>query len=314
MSRSSEITFKTVNNRLDPALVKADEMVVAENIEILDDNSIRRRKGRSLFLSASSPHSLWSTDDEEFTYFVEAGVLKRITVEGVVSLGLLATDDYLDYQKINNIVVFSSEKQIGYIGANQSIYSFVVDGQNHKINIVPGKFIAFYRGRLYVLNDAGIYYSDPYAIQQMDERSCLIPLLGEPRMLIALDDCLWVGKGDKVIRITGLSPDEFSYKEFSSKVVPYSAKTMNRMPRMKQEEKGRFCLWVSDDGICKGTNSGEYSLVTEDFLVVKQADLASAFIREESGMAHYIVSLKGAGSTRNQFDPLSISVDSENIT
>jgi len=311
MLRSSDITFKTINNRLDPIQLAPDEMSVAENIVIGDDNSISRRQGRTLSVATENPHSLWSSSDGENTYYVASGMLMRLYGDmTTTAVGMLSYDEPLSYEPVNNIVVVSNGLEIKFINKSDELHDFSTPDENHKIALRPGRFIAFFRGRLYVLCDEGLYYSDPYAVQQMDERSCLIPLEGEPTMLIALDDCLWVGKGDKTIRILGKNPEEFTYKEFSSKVVPYSAKAIDRTSRFKLSSDGRFCVWTSADGICIGSNSGKYSLVTEEFLSVKKADFAASFIREEQGMAHYITSLHGTTTPRNQFDPASIEVNS----
>lgn len=313
MATAIKHTFRTLNNRVDPTELKPDEMAVAQNVDCLDDSSIARRKGRTLVLSASGAHSFWSDPAGEFAFYGESSTLKRFWADGTATtLATLTTDELIDFVAVNNIFVYSSATDIGYISDGVA-GAFEAPTDQSKIPTAEGRFVAFYNGRLYTLSETGLYYTDAYAVNQMDERNCLIPLLGEPTMLKPVDDGLWVGKGDKTIWLGGGSPEEFTYREYTDPVVPGTATAHTSPHRIGIKASGKIVLWGSSQGLCVGVNGGGMTVLTEDVLAVKPATQGSAIIREAEGHAHYLVVLKGTGTEYNKFTDAGLTVSSQTI-
>jgi hypothetical protein len=304
-------TFRTLNNKVDPASIAADQMTVAENIDLDGVGGFSRRKGRTSVALMSSPHSLWSSEDDAVAFYGYDSTLKRFwSDETSTDLLSLSTDDKISFVQVNNVIVFSNGTDIGYVKDGEAEL-MPTPTEQFKIAMAAGVFIAFYNGRLYALGHDGLYYSDPYTITQMDERNCIIPLLGAPTMLIALKDGLWVGKDDKVIWLSGGNPEEFTYTEYSDSVVPGTAVVNSSTKRLGLKIEGKFAVWTSDSGICVGANGGAYQIITEDYLAVKKAESGTGFIREANGLVHYITSLQDTSATHNQYTPASITVDSQ---
>jgi hypothetical protein len=311
MARSQTIVFKTLNNRVDPATIDQEEMSVAENIDIHDDFSISMRDGQSSSYSSSGSHSAWNTKDEKSLFFCEdAFLMKFDSTDGVSVIASLTTNDPVSFTEVNDIIVYSNNTDIGFI-KDGTAFEFDAPVPAFKIPMAAGRFITFYKTRLYALTEDGLYFSDPYAVNQMDERNCLIPLLGVPAMLEALDDCLWIGKGFKTIVITGKEPNDFEYRDYTSAVVPGSAVQSDIPNAYGTEVVGRYAIWTSDAGICLGSNGGAFKLITEDFLAVKKAMFGAGTIRRKGGLAHYVVVLKDLKPEDNKFQDESIEIITE---
>jgi hypothetical protein len=313
MARASNTVFKSINNRVDSSMIDPDQMSVAKNIDIHDDESISLRDGRTLFAAETDPHSMWATADENTCYFVAGGVIKRLFPDGTTAaVKTLAADAPVAFCEVNNIVVYTDNVEIGFIqdGAAGTLRT---SSRAHKIPVVAGRFLAFYNSRLFILNDDGLNYTDSYDIDQMDERNHLFPLLGRPTMLQAAGDCLWVGKGMKTIAITGKEPKDFEYESYDSEVVLGSGVTSDIPTPFGVKTAGEYVLFVSDAGICIGMGNGDIQVVTEDFLSVKPASNGAATLRLKDGMAHYVAVLTDTGAEVNKSRQEEIPVSTEII-
>ena len=310
MAKAKRHTFRTLNNLADPANLKDDEMSVAENVDIRDDSSLSLRRGRTLALSGTQ-HSFWATSDESTALCVEGSTLKQFWAnETTTSLLSLSNNDPMAFVEVNNVIVFSNGADIGFVqdGEAQLLSS---PTEQFKIATAAGKYLAFYNGRLFILADDGLYYTDPYTIDQMDERNCLIPLLGEPKMLAVTDGGVWLGKGNRTIWLGGGNPEEFTFRDFNDSIVPGTMVAVDSSNKKGFNASGRYAVWASDRGIVLGANDGVPRVLTEEFLAVEQASSGAAVLREQDGMIHYVVALQDTETELNKFTPASITVDSQ---
>ena len=309
MARPKRHTFRTLNNKTDPAYLGDDEMSVAENVDLDNQGGFRRRKGRTSVATLTDPHSFWAAPDSSVALYGHSSTLKRFWAdESSTSLLTLSNDSTLSFQKVNNLVVFSNGTDIGYV-LDGVASLLTTPSEQFKVATAAGKFIALYNGRLFVLNDDGLYYTDPYTIDQMDERNSLIPLLGTPTMLLALDSGLWAGKGDKAIWLGGGNPEEFIYKDHEGQVIAGTGVAHVTPERFGLNVLGKFALWVSSLGVCLGTDSGAMQVLTEDSLAVGSALSGAGIIRKENGLAHYVSVLHDATESPDKFTPATIGVD-----
>lgn len=304
-------TFRTLNNRVHPAQLKPDEMATAQNVDLHDDGrSLSRRGGYALAL-AGSQHSLWAHPDGSIALCGESSTLKRFWPDATTdSLLSLSTDERLAFEAVNNVVVFTNNTDIGYV-QNGEAALFSAPTEQFKLPVPAGRFLGFYKGRLYVLNDDGLYYTDAYTIDQMDERNCLLPLLGTPTLLAAVDDGIWVGKGDKLIWLAGGNPEEMIYVDNAGTAVPGTLVIVDSEQGYGFKTSGKYALWTSDRGICVGANGGKLEVVTQDYLAPKQAQSGTAVLREQNGEVHYLAALQDTSAARNQFTSPSVTVDSQ---
>lgn len=303
--------FRSLNNKLDPADIAMDEMAKAQNVDLDNGGGFARRGGRTSVLTVSDPHSLWSPDDESIALYGQASTLKRFWADATsTDLLTLSNNSTLSFVQVNNVIAFSNDTDIGVVQDGEAAL-MTTPTEQFKIAMAAGVHLALFNGRLYSLTSDGLYYSDPYTVDQMDERNCLIPLLGTPTMLAALDDGLWVGKGDKAIWLGGRNPEEFTYSEHIDSVVPGTAIVNRTANRFGLKADKKFALWTSSAGICIGANGGSHQVLTESYLAVKQAKAGTAFIREANGLVHYVTSLQDTSTALNQFTPADITVDSQ---
>ena len=304
-------SFRTLNNLKDPIDLAPDEMTVAQNVDLHNDGAtISLRPGRVSSL-AGTPHSLWATEDESQAYFCEDSVLKRFWPDGTATtLTTLSTDALVEFEEVNNIIVYTNDTDYGYI-QDGSTGSFAAPTTQFKIAPPAGRFLALYNGRLFVLADEGLYYLDPYTADQMDERNCLIPLRGQPKMLKAVDDGLWVSKGDTTVFLRGGNPEEFKYDEIDSApaIAGTAVRTLGK--KIGRDAASHYVLWASEHGLCLGGNGGSFNNLTEEYLAVKPSQQGAGVLREYAGRVHYLAVLQDTGTEHNQFIDPDITVDSQ---
>jgi len=307
-------TFRTLNNLKDVYELAPDEMSVAKNVDLHDDkHSVSRRPGFTKVLSASA-HSFWATSDGSLALFGDGSSLKRFWPDGTVTtlVADLGSSDPIAFAEINNIVVYSNGSAIGLV-QNGEASPLSTPTKQHKIPVVAGRFLEFYNGRMFVLNEDGLYYTDAYDIEQMDERNCLIPFLGKSNMLASVDDGLWASQGDKTFFLKGGNPEEFEYIEVDTvgAVAGTAVKTTGK--KLLLDNAGKYVIWASPNGLCLGGNSGAFRNLTEDFLAVKPAQRGAGVLRESNGMMHYIAVLQDTEAERNKFTDPNIVLDSQTV-
>lgn len=81
--------FLGLNNKREPFDLRSkdranvgDYLARAENVDLTDQGSLKRRKGYVHALSGSDCHSLWSNDDTGDSFYADGPLLKRVTSTG----------------------------------------------------------------------------------------------------------------------------------------------------------------------------------------------------------------------------------------
>lgn len=260
----------------------------ATNVDIDNTHGISSRPGYNPILTGSEIHSLWS--DNENCLFVDNDILKRLFTDWtILSLRAgLTCGSRMSYALWNDRIYYTNGYEIGYVKADTS-YVLVDPVREFKMPLPPGKFIAYYRARLYVARGKVLYISDPLC-DYYDIRNGYKLFSDEISMVRPVDEGIYVAD-DKVYWLKGTAPEDFERDEmYPSKPIPYTDLNVNGQA-VGDGIKGNVAMWTGENGICLGDNSGGVTNVTDGRYTFTKSGQGTGFIRDENNVRHYINSL-----------------------
>lgn len=296
--KSVKLTVGTVNNKSDgialgfiaPESKYADDQAtltnlsVANNVDIGDNNIVSRRDGRTLLVSASSPHSLFTVNNN--TYFVEASILKKLNSNNTTTIvTTLSANIPLTHIVINQEVVVSNGIDIGWL-SGITYDQFESTGGDHTISIPAGQWLALYRGTLLSASGDVIYLSKPYNVTTCDKRVCALPMGGYIRMLGCVEDGFYVGTDKGVGFVSGTGVDDFKYEQVDSVCPPNGC--FNCFTEQEEDGLKNVVSWASTTGIHIGQAGGVVKNLSEENVSMSKADNGYMFRREREGSVHYM--------------------------
>jgi len=135
--RRSEITldgFDGLNELLSPFDLGRDEelswLVTAQNVDIDDGRSVRRRPGTTKIGSYTDPHSLWSNGEQAF--FAGGGNLHLVdqinsTTVSTTQVITGAGPSKFDYVEAHDQIYFSNDKKNGMLLSNGTFHNWAVE-------------------------------------------------------------------------------------------------------------------------------------------------------------------------------------------
>lgn len=271
----------------DPQGAILNDVASLENVDIDNSMAVSTRPGSVSKLSGTSIHSLWASGS--VCLYVDSGILKQIKQDytsltiGQVGIGRMS------YAPVNDRVYLTNTELIGYF-KSPSLTALVDPAMNYKLPLPPGKFITYYRGRIYVAKGSILYVSDPLT-DYYDIRSGFKPFSGDITMLIPVDNGLYVSDGNTWF-LEGKEPDEFiRTKVHDVDAIPYTAQPINGA-FVKDGEQGNFAMWVSASGICLGDRNGNVQDVTNARYNMTAHGIGGAAVRNKNGVVHYITTLE----------------------
>jgi hypothetical protein len=163
-----------------------------------------------------------------------------------------------------------------------------------------GHIVKYYMGRIYIVNDNTIYYSEPFQYENFNLAEGFIQYDKRIKEFLPVEDGIWVAS-DKLYYISGNNPSEFkSDVKEDIKIVEGTAKRISgSYILMENTPIGFKWLVTSDLGIFVLFNQGMVINLTSQNLALEQADSgASAFI-QENGMNQYVSMLKTNNDPNN---------------
>jgi hypothetical protein len=266
---------------------KMADMSEIENLDIDNSWALASRAGSSLKLSGTTIHSLWS-DGGRVCLFVDGSYLHRLTQAYTAVEIANVGSDRMAYALWDDRVYMTNETYIGYL-REYTLSPLVSPEKNYKLPLPAGKFIAYYRGRLYVAKRNVLYISDALC-DHYDVRTGYRTFEGDITMLIALDKGLYVADG-KTWFVTGAEPDEFHRdKVLDTDAIPYTAVVVNGK-NIGDGLSGNLAMWVSKEGICLGDNDGKVKNLTRSRYAMSSHGVGGAVVRNVSETVHYITTL-----------------------
>lgn len=266
---------------------KMSDMSEIENLDIDNSMALSSRPGSALKLSGTSIHSLWSDGDIQ-CLFVDGSVLHRLTQLYIAVEIADVGSDRMSYAPWNDRIYMTNGTYIGYL-CEYTLSSLVSPEKNYKLPLPAGKFIAYYKGRLYVANGKVLYISDALC-DHYDVRTGYRTFENNITMLIAVDKGLYLTDGSTWF-ISGAEPNEFHRdKILDTDAIPYTAAVINGKS-VGDGLVGNLAMWVSVNGICLGDNDGKVKNLTSSRYAMSSHGVGGAVVRNVSETVHYITTL-----------------------
>jgi len=264
-----------LNTKIDPARLGEQnnvlDLAVAADVDVSDTGRLSRRKGYTKQTSDSS-HSLFCENGD--CLFVTGTSLCRLLPDYTSSIITTVTQGLrCSYAQINGQIYFCNGKEKGIVKNGQ--YSTWVKGSyigpdSHRTLSDPpiGNIVEYYRNRMYVAQKNVLWYSEPGAYGAFDLARGFIMYPTDIRMVVAVDDGLYVSDSTSIYFLAGKTPLEFEQVHLVSyPAIQWSDARFNG--RLIAESStivdgpGLAAIWMSNEGVCYGGPGGFYNL-TQD--------------------------------------------------
>jgi hypothetical protein len=282
------------------------ELASAINLDLDNDSNGRLRKGRVQRLAVTKPHSLKVHGG--LAWLVSEGVLKALLSDySTVDIATLSHNQRLSYQPINDELVVSNGLDIGWLEAGAFV-PFAPTLDVFELPMPAGQYLAFYNGLLIVASGSTLYVSKPWNAEVRDSRVSEYPMNGYIRMLVAVENGLWVSTDKSLGFISGPSPEEWSYRERSDQVPPdgcFGSGTVRDGATIT-----KIAFWAAD-GFYEGKAGGVLENLSQDRSRLPAGPSGLCMRREADGLVQYIAVIQspedGNISPDNDFDVHTIS-------
>lgn len=260
----------------------------AINFDMTNSRNMVRRDGYAVVHSFTSPHSLWS--DEDDCFLMDGGTLYRINNDmshSTLIVGLATTP--MNYVAAYGETYFTNTVNIGRVN-NNTVSSLTSATEPFKATMPAGHLIEFYNHCLYVAKGNIIYCSDPTILDQYDIRHGMIPFLSRITMLKAVEDGLWISDSENIYFLGGESFLGFNVTHKTAyPVVERSAAKIDGK-HLGTDAIGTSVLMLTTEGICIGSNGGQFLCPTgERYHGSQYFVVHNSFIRISDNKYQYII-------------------------
>jgi len=271
----------------DKAWHKLYDMDELENLDIDNSYVLSTRPGSDLELAGTDVHSLWS--DEDTCLFVDSPTLYKLNPQyTATSIGMVGMGR-MSYAPWNDKIYMTNDSFIGYLRDN-TLTPLADPGILYKLPLPAGRFIAYYRGRLYVAKGKVLYISDALC-EHYDIRTGFRVFANDITMLVAVGKGLYVSDGATWF-IPGAEPDEFQKNRvMEADAIPYTAIVVSG-GFMGDGVQYDCALWTSTNGICLGDSDGTVKNLTRSRYAMSQHAIGGAVVRNLNETVHYITVLE----------------------
>ena len=267
---------------------RLSDMQEMNNLDIDNTMALSSRPGSTLQLSGSDIHSLWS-DGKLTCMFMDGSALYKLLPQYTSLLLGTIGKGRMSYAPWNDRVYMTNDVFIGYV-QNDTLSGLADPGMTYKLPLPPGKFIAYYRSRLYVAKGNVLYISDPIK-DFYDIRTGFRVFSNNINMLISVERGLYISDGVTWF-MPGLEPDEFRRDQvFDSDVIPYTAINING-ELVNEGILGKCAIWTSVNGICLGDGEGKVKNLTRHRYAMDSYGIGGAIVRNLNETVHYIATLE----------------------
>ena len=277
--------FKGIDNIHRPEELPLDKQVKARNVYVNDRGKYCRRPGRTLRLSGNI-HSLFPVGD--YLYCVRNGNL--VYVDRAYNATILKTGmDETSFSVIGTRIAFSDNVTIGYI-KDLVAYDFSDVTEEFKVKVFPSSLLRTYRGRMYLVKDNVLWFTDAGNYGRIDTRKGFIMFPEDVAMVEAVDDGIYVSS-DRTYFLSGTSPDKFVQEVVDyGKAVKGTSAVFDAV-KMGSGNTGKIAVWLSDRGISMGMAGGKVMNPLEGSYQVPSCTEGAGFINTVDGL-YYIATLR----------------------
>lgn len=153
-----------------------------------------------------------------------------------------------------------------------------------------GQIIAYYKGRMYVVDRNIVYPSQAFSPELFDIRD-FIQYPSRVTLFAPVKDGIWLGTEEEIGFLSGSGPEDFTY----TKEAGYGAIFGTLAYHFEQTKNGevRFALMTTDNGICAGYPGGTFVNLTESRYRYSQPNEGCALLRQPTtGPTQYLTVLR----------------------
>ena len=255
----------------------SSELAEAVNVIIDDSGSVKRRFGISQVF-AGPVHSLWAKG--EYCFFVSEGKLYRRTLGGSnVLVNASCGDDPMFFEEFGG-KVFASNGTFRAVlyGSIIESYSASIPQQyasDTRVLGVPSTFtrMCAHAGRMYAVDGRFLWESEPFNPRCFNMATGFMDIGSDIVDLVAIRGGIYVSTNSEVKFLAGSSMADFVlFDAYDSPMVPGTCSRI-RGDDVGQGDmiQGIGAVWVSQAGVCVGTEDGKVMNVTSRKLVFDSA-------------------------------------------
>lgn len=275
-----------LNTVVDPQRLKYDkktgvqELAVAINIDVDDTGRISRRKGCTSRLSIPV-HSLWS--DGSVCLFVTGTSLCSLdsSLRGYTVLATVMAGARVSYCPVNGAVYWVNGFERGYVQDNSNhawnapASAYMPDTTRRYLSPPTGTIVAYYRGRIYVVQGSVAWYSAAFGYSLFELGRAYLPFPEPVLMFRPVENGIWVGTEKATWFLAGDTPEAFSLvkaaaeKPIEGTDVSFHGRLttdISGTPIVQDDSKELAAMWLTGRGVCYGGGSGDLYFLSEDKL------------------------------------------------
>lgn len=309
-----EYKANTLNNVNDVSMLDLDKGECSEliNVDILDDGAVQRRKGYTNVLSGGV-HSGWSSPTKGIAYFVQDSILYSFNGSSKTAIVALSNNGRCRFCEVNDVVVYSNGIDYGVIENNLNT-ALTVPTEPFKIAPVAGQCLEFYNGRVYIGSWNIVYCTDPFNLERMDERICIVTeAASKITMVRRTDDGLFIGTEKEIFFLKGTDQQESGFEQISVAAYGcvYGTDCFINGEYLKDGSiAGTAVVFSSSRGICIGSNGGAFRNISQTYYTPNYGSEGTAIVRFKDSQIHYLANTNVGSEAFNHNTQPNLDVDS----
>jgi len=268
------------------------ELAAAVNVDIDDSYAISRRLGITQ-LSDKVYHSLFCDGGDCFIVedrTDDAAIMKVATDYSLTGVrSSLTKGARISFWQVGDKTFYSSLYQNGVIESGVSspwpTQDHVgVDTTRNFSAAPPGKHIAVFLGRMWIVVGSVIWVSEPYAFGKFDVSRRFFQFGDNVVMIKPVENGVWVstsreigfiGRAETFEAMSYVKKASFPAHEYSANIALIDLSSTNlQIP-------GLSAIWSSDQGICIGTENGQLVIPTERDLIYSTGSSGATVVKDK---------------------------------
>ncbi len=288
-----------LDTKSDPAKLKWTpeggfmDLAVAYNIDISDIGRISRRKGFTRRF-ASGAHSIFAYGS--ICLFVTDNALTVLHEDfSTNAIRNVTPGARMDYEPVGNEIYYANGHEIGVVIAGSSfgwVFTEYIGPETTRTFSNPpiGRLIEYYNGRVYIVQDDVVWYSEPFNLNAFDLARNYIQLPGYIRMLKAVAGGLYVSTETDIFFYKGSTPEDFhEVKVADYPAIEGTAQVIQGRINFGQDGKPdvevawgleKSAILLAEKGVCWGGSGGEFFNLTEKRIKLPKASTGAGLFHE----------------------------------
>ena len=294
------------------------ELVVGMNVDVTMRGKIQRRKGY-YSVSSKSYHNFYNVDNKfcVCTSRSNPGVWSIARKDGSniafadLNKSLSSPELKISYSRSLNNLYWSNSVENGIIDLKKfeskdttSFYGWEYDGNyigpktgKALFSPPPGHIIFIFKGRMYVVQDSVIWYSEPFSFSQFRMATNFVPFKSRIRMVAPTREGMFVSDESDTYFVRGVNPKEFQLEHICS--YPAVERTLDFIKGdnfnadiikgasyaqdgdsalVRGDTEGDVAIWGSGNGICLGFSDGRFRNLTKKQLVYQSKPVGASVV------------------------------------